>query len=239
MLPSMSNASPDPLIDSPPDNFQLAEIDGLLALVDRTHPRRSPVTVEFPSHLVSARGRSELAAQPLVRAMGKKPRDIVDATAGMGQDSIALAVFGFQVTAYERSGTIAALLQNGVQRMQQDRELGALLGDRLQVIQGDSIQTLPRLQSPPQVIYLDPMYPPKRRKSALAKKEIQLLRALVGDDMDATLLYQTAMRCAGDRVVVKRPHYAEPIADRPDMSYEGKLVRFDVYLTGPGRAEPR
>src|SRR3569833_2829818 len=39
----------------------------------------------------------------------------------------------------------------------------------------------------PNVVYLDPMYP-ERGKSALEKKEMRYLRALVGDDLDAPAL---------------------------------------------------
>ena len=48
---------------------------------------------------------------------------------------------------------------------------------------------------------------------------------------------QAARRRAGDRVVVKRPSYAEPIGGRPDVTIAGKLVRYDVYLTGRGRPD--
>jgi len=108
------------------------------------------------------------------------------------------------------------------------------ISGHLKFISGDSIQELDRIDNRPDAIYLDPMYPPKRRKSALAKKEIQFLRQLVGDDPDSYTLFKTAMEIAKDRVVVKRPHYAEPVLDKPSMSYQGKLVRFDVYLTSLG-----
>jgi len=206
------------------------ETNGKLGLVDPDHPERSAVTIEFPVYLASARGRSELASLPLVRAMGKKAKQVVDATAGMGQDSFALAVFGLSVVAIERSDKIAALLKDALQRTHSDDNLKNLLGDRLRVVHGDAIRELKRMAPAPDVVYLDPMYPPKRKKSALAKKEMQVLRALVGDDDDAQQLFEAARSVARDRVVVKRPIYAEPIAPEPSMSYESKLVRFDVYL---------
>ena len=63
------------------------------------------------------------------------------------------------------------------------------------------------------------------------------LRDLVGEDPDAHMLFRTAMQVAKERVVVKRPHYAEPLIEKPSMSYQGKLVRFDVYLTKFGSWE--
>lgn len=232
MSQSMINASPGPLIDSSPDDWELVEAGGKLGLVDHTHPELAAVTIEFPAFLASARGRSELASQPLIRAIGKCCKSVVDATAGMGQDSFALAVFGHSVIACERSDKIAALLINALQRVQGDEDLNELLGDRLRVVHVDAISELNALQVKPDVVYLDPMYPPRRKKSALAKKEMQVLRTLVGDDADAKQLFEVARKIAAERVVVKRPVYAEPLVARPSMSYESKLVRFDVYLTG-------
>jgi 16S rRNA (guanine1516-N2)-methyltransferase len=63
------------------------------------------------------------------------------------------------------------------------------------------------------------------------KKEIRLLRDLVGDDTDAPELLEISRGIARDRVVVKRPDDAPPLAPDPDMSLTGKLVRYDVYLT--------
>ncbi|HSD97968.1 MAG TPA: class I SAM-dependent methyltransferase, partial [Sulfuricaulis sp.] len=82
-----------------------------------------------------------------------------------------------------------------------------------------------------EVIYLDPMFPPKRKKSAAVKKEMRLLRDLVGDDPDAKELLEISRHVALDRVVVKRPDHAPPLAPDPSMSLAGKLVRYDVYLT--------
>ena len=74
------------------------------------------------------------------------------------------------------------------------------------------------------------MFPPKRKKSAAVKKEIRLLRALVGDDPDAVDLLAISRRVALQRVVVKRPDDALPLTPDPSMSISGKLVRYDVYF---------
>jgi 16S rRNA (guanine1516-N2)-methyltransferase len=74
------------------------------------------------------------------------------------------------------------------------------------------------------------MFPPKKRESALPRKEIQLIRALVGDDSGARVLLEAALRHARKRVVVKRPHHAPHLAGRPHHVIESKLLRYDVYL---------
>lgn len=74
------------------------------------------------------------------------------------------------------------------------------------------------------------MFPPKRKASALAKKSIRMVRAVVGDDEDAADLLECARRIAGQRVVVKRPTDAGPLSGpAPASAIETKLVRYDVY----------
>ncbi len=83
----------------------------------------------------------------------------------------------------------------------------------------------------PDVIYLDPMYP-LSRKSALAKKEMRILRKIVGYDLDIDRLLQMSLKTALKRVVVKRPRLAPQITGpKPSLVFTGKSSRFDVYLT--------
>jgi 16S rRNA (guanine1516-N2)-methyltransferase len=59
-----------------------------------------------------------------------------------------------------------------------------------------------------------------------------MLRRLAGEDPDASILFQVARRHARKRVIVKRPRYAPPLGDDPDIMHKGKSVRYDIYLTG-------
>ena len=166
----------------------------------------------------------------LAQALGRKTKTVVDATAGWGQDSLALFRMGYDVTCIERSPIMAALLADGFARLSQldwCRQL-KLLPPKL--IQGDAIDSLDKLTSLPDCIYLDPMFPPKRKKSALAKKAIMVLRDLVGEDTDKDQLFTAALKATGKRVVVKSPDYAEPLGGKPSESFHGKLLRYDVYL---------
>jgi len=81
----------------------------------------------------------------------------------------------------------------------------------------------------PEVVFLDPMYP-HRQKSALVKKEMRLLRQLVGDDEDASDLLVTALARARRRVVVKRPRLAPTLTGpAPGFQIIAPNTRFDVY----------
>ena len=73
-----------------------------------------------------------------------------------------------------------------------------------------------------------------RQKTALVKKELRLLRALVGDDQDAASLLATALVCARRRVVVKRPRRAPTLSGlTPDFQSCAPNTRFDIYLIKP------
>lgn len=209
----------------------LTVTDDRLELRDRT-PRSKGVAVDFgqlDARTLAGHGSKE---QPIMRAFGHETRTIVDATAGLGQDAALLACMGFQVTAVERSPVIAALLEDGLRRAMDDERLRDRLRDRLTVIHGDARAILPTISAAPggpDSVYIDPMFPPKRKKSALPSRGIRLVRAVVGEDEDAADLLQIALKTATRRVVVKRPNHAPPLGEKPSVSYKGKLARFDVY----------
>jgi len=80
------------------------------------------------------------------------------------------------------------------------------------------------------VVYLDPMFP-ARRKSARVKKELQILQMLAVNSTPHEQLLEAALASAGNRVVVKRPRKAPPLTSRsPSHSLSGKTIRFDVYI---------
>lgn len=171
--------------------------------------------------------------QPLARAIGLKPDYsplVLDATAGLGRDGFLLAALGCRVTLCERSALIHALLRDGLARAACDPRLGAIAG-RIRLYPGDALTLLPTLaQDRPEVIYLDPMFP-HRTKSALVKKEMRLVRLVVGGDSDTNDLLREALAHAGKRVVCKRPIQAAPLAGpRPDFAITTPRHRFDIYL---------
>jgi len=154
---------------------------------------------------------------------------ILDATAGLGRDAFVLAQLGCDVVLIERHPLIAALLADGLARALSDAEVGPIV-QRMHLQKGNAIDLMTAWQGePPQVIYLDPMFP-HRDKSALVKKEMRLFRPLVGDDDDAPQLLAAALDLATHRVVVKRPRKAPGVAGRgPSHVLEGKSSRFDIY----------
>lgn len=164
--------------------------------------------------------------QPLGKAIGSAATTVVDATAGLGHDACLLACMGWQVTAIERDPFIACMLQIAVEDVQRHPELQSRIADRLTVKHGDAEVLLEASHA--DVIYLDPMFTGRRRKSALPKKPAQLLQALAEPSDDEKLL--ASARSTAHRVVVKRPSDIDPIGMSPDLIFEGRQVRYDVYL---------
>ena len=219
-------------------DFVLTVTPAGLELVEVGAANRRPLCIDFTAGAVAHRRLTISRRQPIARALGLRrgSATVVDATAGLGRDAFVLACLGCSVVGIERHAVLAVMIEDARQRAATSATpaLRAAV-ERLQFIAGDACDLLPRLcdPNPPEVVYLDPMYPP-RRKAAIAKKELRILRRLVGDDTDAARLFDVARAVATKRVVVKRHRRAEPLAPRPSLQFEGKQVRFDVYLAANG-----
>ncbi len=177
---------------------------------------------------------SNLRRELLVRAArvrGTRMPTAVDATAGLGEDALLLAASGFAVTLFERDQSIAALLRDSLQRAAQDSRLAEAVG-RMQLVEGDAKEGLATLSTPPDVVYLDPMFPAKR-KDAATNKKLQLLRSLERPctEEEAGALLHAALAAGPRKVVIKRPARGAHLADvRPSHSLMGKLVRYDCIV---------
>lgn len=197
-----------------------------------------PVDVDFTGGSVGHRfrfggGRGQLIAKAVGIKKGFIPA-VIDATGGLGRDSFVLASLGCAVTLVERSPIIAELLRDGMARAELDNEIGAIVRERMRLVMADAIAYLNTLSEAqrPDVVYLDPMYP-ERRKSAAVKKEMRVFQLLLGGDEDEADLLAAALRCARKRVVVKRPRQAESIAGpKPGLTMAGQSTRFDIYFVG-------
>lgn len=194
-----------------------------------------PLRVDFVEGGLAHRRRfGGGAGQMLAKAVGIQGQirpQVLDATAGLGRDAFVLACLGCQVQLLERNPLVAWLLADGLRRAASDSEpeLVEIIA-RMQLLGTDAIVAMRNWQTaPPQVVYLDPMFP-EREKSALVKKEMRLLQPLVGKDEDAQDLFAAAWELASHRVVVKRPRKAPQISAQPP-SYQllGKACRYDIY----------
>jgi len=175
-------------------------------------------------------GRGQALPKAIGMKSGNSPR-VVDATAGLGRDAFLLASLGSEVTMIERSDEMHRLLAEGMERA---RAVGGEVAEviaRMTLLHGDAKTLLPEL--PAEVILVDPMHPP-RKNSALVKKEMRLIRQIVGTDEDSVDLMRVALECAGKRVVLKWPQKADPMEGlrAPSHQITGKSTRYDVFMIG-------
>lgn len=180
---------------------------------------------------------------PIAKACGlkkilksKAPFKIIDATAGLGEDGFLLASLGAEVFMIERNPEVFQALSLGLSQglkqaeAAQDLELIKIFS-RIFLTFGSALELIPEIklkQGVIDLIYLDPMFP-HRKKSALVKKPMRDLRTLVGDDLDADDLLAIA-RAHAKKVVVKRPRNAPFLANKMTKDQRiGESSRFDIY----------
>jgi 16S rRNA (guanine1516-N2)-methyltransferase len=214
--------------------FCLEPIDGCVALRATHRPDWKPLVIDWDVPAQRSRIRAG-RRQPLARAVGLhlKPRAcVLDATGGLGRDAFTLAALGAQVVLAERQPLVVELLRDAQRRARASSDATIVAAaDRLRIVGSDALD-VNAAQGPFDAAYLDPMYPDDG-KSALPQKEMQMLRALAGDDLDAGRLLAHVRRLA-PRVAVKRPSKAPTLdGTRPDAILEGTQARFDLYLSAP------
>lgn len=201
-----------------------------------THQKTNLFYLDFASSQMTFRTKTATKTNELlakaVGLRGKQTLTVLDATAGLGRDAWILASLGAKVTLIERSPILALLLKEALSSVPDSMK------ERMQLLQANAIdwlhQHLNGSPFPVQVIYLDPMFP-ERVKSAAVKKEMLILRDLVGEDHDAETLFNTAFACPVSRIVVKRPIHAHCVSNvvAPTFSVTGRANRFDVYIKQP------
>lgn len=175
--------------------------------------------------------KGRLHHEMLVRiAKTKSERPVaVDAAAGMGEDAFLLAAAGYEVYLFERDAVIAALLKDALSRAEDDPRLTGIVG-RMHLTEGNSIELMPRLSVRPELVYLDPMFPP-RKKSGLIHKKLQLIQKLEQPCADETELFEAAKALSPKKIVIKRPLNSASLAGiKPGYTVKGKAIRYDVVV---------
>ncbi|MCF7970420.1 MAG: class I SAM-dependent methyltransferase [Methylococcaceae bacterium] len=213
-----------------PEDFFLSWRDGCLKLLDKELLKKGGLTVDIEPRNGEQRSWPAPKDGALAHAIGRKTKTVVDATTGWAQDSLHIFRMGYELRCIERSPIMLALLSDAFERLEQLDWVQRLNLSAPKLIAGNAIEVLAGLTEAPECIYIDPMFPPKRKKSALPKKSMLILRDLLGDDMDKEALFSAAMQTTAKKVVVKSPDYAEPLGGEPSESFKGKLLRYDVYL---------
>jgi 16S rRNA (guanine1516-N2)-methyltransferase len=177
-------------------------------------------------------GRGQAIARAIGLKSGLKP-SVLDTTAGLAGDAFVLATLGCPITLIERSAILFCLIENAVERAELSEKFQAIMQQGFHIINCDANDYITRQlksgNTSPDVIYIDPMYP-HRKKSALVKKDMQILQRLHQEDDNTGELLANALAYAKKRVVVKRPIHAETISEIvPNTSIKSKKTRYDIY----------
>lgn len=213
-----------------PETFFLTWRDGELKLLDKELLKKGGLSVDIAPRNGEQRSYPAPKEGAFAQAIGRKTKTVIDATTGWAQDSLCLFRMGYDVMCIERSPMMVELLTDAFERLKNESWVKKLELSPPMLLRGNAIELLQTLESTPDCIYLDPMFPPKRKKSALSKKSMTILQEVVGEDLDKIKLFEAALAATGKRVVVKSPDYAEPLGGKPSESFISKLLRYDVYL---------
>lgn len=215
--------------------LQLLFHDDLIELFDSQ--LKTTISIDFLKGALAHRhqfggGRGQAIAKAVGLKSGNTP-SILDSTAGLAGDAFVLATLGCSVTMIERSAILFMLIEDALERASlsdafttiSDQGFIALNRDANDYIK----EQLSNDTTPPDVIYIDPMYP-DRKKSALVKKDMQILQRLHSEDDNASELLDNALKYAKKRVVVKRPLHAETLSEKkPNTCIKSKKTRYDIY----------
>lgn len=113
----------------------------------------------------------------------------------------------------------------GMAREQEDEEATGDGGEVAATRDGGEVASVRQ----PDVIFLDPMFP-ERKKSSLVKKKLQMIQSMEPPASEEVELLEAAKAAAPSKIIVKRPVKGEHLAgEKPDYSIEGKVIRYDLF----------
>ena len=209
--------------------YRLSLANGRYCLRD-SFSSQKPLSLSFSSPKFLRRVKAASKTTELIaRAVGiRHGLKVIDCTAGLGREAFLLAYLGCDVTLVERSQVIYTLLLDALDSASFDSDLKRAVS-RISLHQSDSRDFLSQHPSW-DVIYLDPMFPEKK-KTSLPKGDMQYLQRFLSKQQDDGSLLKQAFRCNFKRLVVKRS--LTKVYDdikKPDLQIQNDKIRFDVYL---------
>jgi 16S rRNA (guanine1516-N2)-methyltransferase len=171
--------------------------------------------------------KSSLHKELLARSIGIKGTyrpHVLDLTAGLLGDSLLLLAMGCEVTALERHPVVSFLIESALKNAEHPllKNFSFIKAEALGFLEASSSLLW-------DVLYYDPMFEDANEKT-LPRKEMRIFRSLVGEDLDATKVFELALMKRPKRLVVKRPRLSRTITTETPLQYVGKATRYDVYL---------
>ena len=193
-------------------------------------PKERPIGIQIDQELERHDEffkRSSIVKELLARAVGVKPGirpKILDLTGGLLGDTLLFLSFGCEVITLERHPVIAFLIQSALNNAHHPAV------NCLTFVPIDAESYLAQ-KIIPDVVFFDPMFEDANSR-ALPKKEMRIFRSFVGQDQDALNVFHQARELNPKRLVVKRPRLSVELGEVPQIKFEGKATRYDVYFSG-------
>ena len=166
----------------------------------------------------------------LKKALGKSnaPLNIFDATPGFLSDAMIFLSLGHKVYAVEQSEIIYSLVKDAIRRA--STELVFL--KNLEFSCGNSLEKYSELESMPDVIYLDPMYPilKKNQKKSSHIETITFILKEERIECDNEGLIEGFFKKKYQKIILKRPLKFKKKYSNINYQVKGSTTRFDIYL---------
>ncbi|QIW10756.1 class I SAM-dependent methyltransferase [Francisella sp. LA112445] len=203
--------------------------NGVLKLSNKTQE----LFIDFNSNEIANRIDPKSKKCSVVQAVegrSKEKLKVLDTTAGLGRDTFTLAARGHLVTSIEKDIYIYLLLCDALHRACKTQSISHI-AQNITLLNLDSNQYILTTEKVYDCIYVDPMFPP-RRKSAKVKQGMQVLHEVAfNDESHNTQLLKNILETKKTKkVIVKRPINADFLYNRkPSSQLKGKTNRFDIY----------
>ena len=217
-------------------SWRVHEIDDCIELFSEDDPSLSLkidwLDGQFQKRLRGV-GKNSLLGKALGLPKSKNTLKVVDATAGLLRDSLQMSFLGCELLSLEKNPVVYDLVSKSIEKYSSNGQLASLF-DRITFKNIDSLSALKAHAislADTDVVYLDPMF--IHDSSALPKKELQVLRKLLGEESQVDE-NKELVRCFSEsgikRLVVKRPAKALLLKEKPNHQFVGKSIRYDLYL---------
>lgn len=214
-----------PTTRTTPDGYYLCYNEGQLQLKDARQPSTFGIYIDIDGEVARLKKqRINYKKDLLCRAMGYKGQEnyvIFDGTLGFGKDALHMVTVGCKIVACERQPVVFALMEDALKRSQDHSAAFAIHW-------GESKQFLEKTNDNIDCIYLDPMFEDTRKKSS-PKKQMAFLREVSPNDLKTESVMELWPELAIKRMVVKRAIKSDYLFAKPNLTFAGNLVRYDVY----------
>lgn len=208
---------------------------GHLQLQTTQLPNIKPIGIDFNSEamkrkLISLKGKNQLLnkAVPLLNESSQ----LLDLSAGFGEDALCFANRGFHVTAVERNPFLFLLLQDALERLSMEAPGHPVVKrNRLQFLLSEAETFLEEVEEQQfDIVYFDPMF--HKDGSALSSGRMQILQHLLQGESEPTeKLLALARAKARKRLVIKRGIQTPALISEVSHAFLGKAVRYDMYIS--------